>query len=297
MKFSETGLPDNGRIKQAFEFSQRTILSRQEHEVRVFIKKKEELRERNIRMLEILRKFGAFQSDDQYNAQLAEIEETAAKKIAHAPEHVAEQLEQEFISRSVNIAREISLHSSQPSDQMIVAALLFNGVRSPLDYERIAASFDSGVAGVIAEVIHINAYPHQREEHWKNASSGAKSLSLSATIAQMNDAGAKGEKIFSMNDAEIDDDDDDDLVVMPSEQDEETFYQNAALTWGNDPKLDARFVESFNRMSRALSSDYTVAISEKNELRLIDKKVPALPPPQDPLKPGGPHSGFGEKIF
>jgi hypothetical protein len=142
------------------------------------------------------------------------------------------------------------------------------------------------VAGLIAEIVHIDAYPSERDTNLAQAGADTKRAYMALLITSLDQITSQITRTAQENPMQ--------RIMFPPGQ-EEQLHGSAKLMWGNDGKLDRRFVESFNRASDAASSTFKMEVDAAGKLELVKGtfKNPNIHPPF----PGGPGKGLGEDVF
>jgi len=198
-----------------------------------------------------------------------------------------------FTTKRAGPARELHQNSDGASPEVLAAVMLVDCVRSPIDYENIEKKFGGTVAGLVAEVAHIDAYPTERSENLKKAGADTKRAFIVRALTDMDVATKAIEKASKNPFAR---------VMLPPGQEQELFA-DAQAVWGADKKLDARFLQLFNKFAEAANSTFRAEVDAKGELELVKGAAPAKPPkllpgpkgPKPPKPPG--NGGIGGDVF
>lgn len=294
MKFYESGLPDSKLVEEAFDYSAVNTMSNQKDALKNFSQQVVMMHSQNMMMLDAEKRMGSM-SEDEYDKQKKMLEKMRDDQMNAGPMLISEELGKMFVAKRVAPAKEIADHCTNAAPELIAAVLLIDCVRSPIDYQNIEKKFGSAVAGLIAEVVHIDAYPSERDTNLAKAGADTKRAYMSLLITSLDQIVEQIKRSSAMNPMH--------QAMFPPGQ-EEQLYSNAKLMWGNDAKLDARFVESFNKASEAASSVFKLEVDASGELELVkgappSPKGPAFKPrgPKPPGGKGGDNGGLGGDVF
>lgn len=289
MKFHQSGLPNNSMLEDAFNYSFKNVMNTLDESMKSFTQQIGLLHDQHMQMLNADKKSGM--KEDEYNMNKVALEKMRDEQLKMGPPMIIEELEKSFVSRRLGPVKEAMSHSDNASPEVLAALLLTECVRSPVDFRNIEKTFGSAVAAIIAEVVHIDAYPSERDANISKASSEVKSTYQVLMITSLDQMTQQIEQAIAANPMQ--------KIMFPPGQ-EEQIYSGAKLLRGNDKKLDARFIEVFNRASDAASSPYKLEVGTDGDLELIKGAVtprkgknPIIPPPKGP----GGNGGLGGDVF
>lgn len=288
MEFSKSGLPNSKLVEDAFNFSRANAQGNQKEALRSFQQQIEMIHGEQVRMLD-MDKDQTSMSEADYNKQKRDLEKLRDEQLKMGPALIARELENMFEQRRVGPAKTVVAHADTTSHELVAAILLIDCVRSPVDYKNVAAQFGDKVAGLIAEVVHIDAYPSERDVNLQKAQPDTKRAYESLLITSLEQIVKQIERSAKENPAQ--------KIMFPPGQ-EEQLYSDVKNLWGNDKKLDHRFVEAFNKASDAAASPYKLETDPSTgALELVKgmAKKPSGPKPKGP-GPGGP-GGIGGDVF
>lgn len=287
MKFSQSGLPKHKIVEEAFAYSHANTMALQNEALKNFQQQIDMAHSQNMMMLDMEKQAGAMK-EDEYKQQKILLERMRSDQLKAGPALVADELEKMFESRRLAPALEIVGHSEKAAPELIAAVMLIDCVRSPVDYQRIVKTFGENIAGLIAEIVHIDAYPSERDANLMQAGVDTKRAYMALLITSLDQITAQIARTSQDNPMQ--------RIMFPPGQ-EEQLHGNARLMWGNDAKLDKRFIDSFNRASDAASSSYKMEVDADGKLELVKGsfKNPNIHPPF----PGGPGpgKGLGDDVF
>jgi len=293
MKFSESGLPSHRLVESAFEYSQKNILSRVNDEVRIFTQQVNMSFTQNLMMLDLEKQAGGM-SDEEYKREKEQMDRLREQQIKIGPQLIEKELRNIFVTRRVGPAKELVTHADAPGPELLAAVMLVDCVRSPLDYKNVAEKFGPGVADLVAEIVHIDAYPSERVQNLGRAGVDTKRAYTALMISSMEQVLAQVERAAKAKPAQ--------KIVFPPGQ-EEQIFSDARLIWGADPKLEKRFLDAFNKASTAVSSPYRLEVDAAGALEFVKgatagpgpKIDPKKPKPNDPKPPG--NGSIGGDVF
>src|SRR5690606_16857291 len=134
-----------------------------------------------------------------YDREKKNLERARDEQLRAAPMLIARELNNMFETRRVGLAREVMAHTENPSHELVAAVMLIDCVRSPLDYKNIADKFGNGVAGLIAEVVHIDAYPSERTENLTKAAPDTKRAYLAMLVTSLDGITKQIERVSKSN--------------------------------------------------------------------------------------------------
>jgi hypothetical protein len=285
MNFTDSGLPNNKLVEEAFNFSRANAQGNQKEALKSFQQQIEIIHSQNMMMLDMDRESGDMK-DDEYNRNKLSLERMRDDQLKMGPQLIARELDSMFEKRRVGPAKIAAQNADNATPELVAAIMLIDCVRSPVDYRNVTAKFGETVAGLIAEVVHIDAYPSEREVNLSKASADAKRAyqsllitSLDQIVEQIARAAkeAPGQKI-----------------MFPPGQ-EEQIYNDIKNLWGNDKKLDARFLDAFNKASDSAASPYKLEVDAGGALDLVKGSVKSGKKPPKPKGPGA--GGIGGDVF
>lgn len=173
----------------------------------------------------------------------------------------ADQEARAALQQALTPAEELERYADKAPPELIAAALLSAVVRDPADYLDVTQKFGPGIAGVAAELLHIQSYPTESAALVAAAGADAKRILLAAQItplAQAAQAAAMGQQL-----------------QFPPNTEKELFKAFSSL-WGVDKGLDKRVVDVFNSVAEAASSEFRFAVGGAGELTL-QSGVPPIP--------------------
>lgn len=290
MDFSNSKLPHSPLLEKAFKYSFDNIMSQLPEHQKMVEEQIHGMHQQQLMFLEAERQNGM--PEEQYKEQKEAIDKMLADQLKIVPAMIKDGLINNFENRRVRAALEIAHHCEKPVAELMAAVMLLDCVRSPLDYLAIEKNFGATVAGVIAELVHIDAYPSERNINLGAAADDTKRAYLALMTTGLDMMVAQIRETIQMN-----------PMMQPSfpPGQEQQFYFSANLVWGNDKKQDARFVDVFNQAASSLSSEFRMDIAADGSLELV-KGTGGFGVPRigfDPKKPpSGPGKGsLGGKIF
>jgi len=288
MDFATSGLPKNKLIEEAFNYSRANAQSNSKEAFKSFQQQMEIFHNQQVMMLDMEKEDGSM-SDAEYKANKKALEDMLNQQLKAGPAIIARELENMFDTRRVGPAKIAAQHSDNASPDLIAAVLLIDCVRSPVDYKNIAAKFGDNVAGLIAEVVHIDAYPSERDGNLSKATPDTKRAYESLLITSLEQISSQIAKAAKENPGQ--------KIMFPPGQ-EEQLYGDVKNIWGNDKKLDSRFMQAFNKASDAASSPYKLEVDNTGALELVKGQVAPKKGGPKPPKPKGPgDGGIGGDVF
>jgi hypothetical protein len=286
MKFSESGLPDNTIIEEAFNYSLAFTKALHTEIMGAFTQQIDGFHLQNLQALEAAREEQGL-SDEDYEQEKAELENMRSEQLKIGPQVVAEELENIFRTNCIGPALEIQNHSDKATPELVAAAMMINCVRSPVDHRQVAEKFGAGVSGVVAEVLHIDAYPATRDTALAAAGSDSKRAYLALLTSNLTRMAEQAEM----------------MAQMPMEQQaafppghEEALFSTVSLVWGNDKKLDQHLVDIFNRATLVMDSPFKIEINAQGTPELIQGVV-GLPMTRNPRPRGPKGPTIGDDAF
>ncbi len=280
MKFDYTGLTKDALVEEAFDYAQ-------EHnkklvpEITLQLEKQlDEQYQQRLAQLDDARDAG-YVTEDQYNQNKMQLDRSAEFQKKTLPMIAQQQLEYMFSSAKLAPALELQKNSESSSPALIAAALLIDCVRDPVDYKKVEAKFGGAVAGLIAEVLHIESYPGTAPADISAASTDAKRIFMAGLTTELS-------QIVQQ------------LAMMPPgamaeapPKYEETVFNQVKLFWGNDQKQDKRLVDVFNRAAEALSSSYRIEVTPSGQPKLVESSASTAPATPLPGQKKGPKLTWG----
>ncbi len=287
MNFNESGLPKNQLVEEAFNYSRTNALGNQKEALKSFQQQIEMIHNQNLLMLDMEKDSGDMK-DDEYKRNKQSLERMRDDQLKMGPQLIARELENMFEKRRVGPAKIVSTTSDAASPDVVAAVMLIDCVRSPLDYKNVSAKFGDSVANIIAEVVHIDAYPSERDVNLSKASSEAKRAYESLLITSLDQIIEQIQRAAKENPQQ--------KIMFPPGQ-EEQIYSDIKSLWGNDAKLDKRFIDAFNKASDFAQSPFKLEVDSSGALELVKGTVKSGPGVKPP-KPKGPgDGGIGGDVF
>jgi len=292
MEFKDSGLPQNKLVEDAFNYSKANALAGEKEALKNVQQQVGMIFDQQKMELDMLKQGGAI-SDAEYEEEKKNLEKQRQMQMGALGPMIQKGLMEMFSGKRVGPARELQQHSDGASPEVLAAVMLVECVRSPIDYENIEKKFGGAVAGLVAEVAHIDAYPSERSENLKKAGADTKRAFISRALTDMEATTKAIEKASKNPFARI---------MMPPGQ-EQDLFEDAKAVWGADKKLDARFLQLFNKFTEAAGSTFRAELDAKGELELVKGAAPAKPPklltgpkgPKPPKPPG--NGGIGGDVF
>lgn len=287
MDFNASGLPKNKLVEEAFNFSRANSQGNSKEALKSFKQQIDMIHTQQMMMLDA-DKDGM--SDAEYKQQKKELEQLRDEQLKMGPGLIVRELENMFEQRRVHPAKLVAANADAASPELLSAILLIDCVRSPLDYKNIASKFGDTVANLIAEVVHIDAYPSERDNNLAKASPDTKRAYEGLLITSLEQIVKQIAQQAKENPGQ--------KIMFPPGQ-EEQLYDDVKNVWGNDKKLDKKFMDAFNKAAGAAQSPYSLEIGLQGELELVKGSVakPTGPkPPKPPKGPSGP-GGIGGDVF
>lgn len=281
MEFSKSGLPRNQLLEDAFNYSRQQNRADYEVMLETFNTDIEMLTKNRLMVLNASKEAGKIKPEE-YDQQKKKFEQEREQYLKAGPQLINQHLEEIFEARNVVRAKE-ALASSNGSTQFAAIAMLIDCVRSPIDHENVVKRFGKDIAGVVGEIAHIDAYPGQREKNLSQASADTKRVFLISLLADTNLLVSRVERSIKANPGKK-------PPAMGPDQEKKAFADLKPL-WGNDPKLDAKFVDSFNKLTALTLSAYKLEVVGGN-VALVQNAAGAQDQNQRPRnnKPTGPKS-------
>ncbi|MEZ0226422.1 MAG: hypothetical protein ACAH83_17835 [Alphaproteobacteria bacterium] len=286
MNFTESGLPKNQLVEDAFDYSRTNAQNNQKEALKSFQQQIEMIHSQNLLMLDMEKDAGDMK-DDEYKRNKQALERMRDDQLKMGPALITRELENMFEKRRVGPAKVAAANADKASPELVAAIMLIDCVRSPVDYKNVSAKFGEGVAGLIAEVVHIDAYPSERDVNLSKASGDAKRAYQSLLITSLDQIVDQITRAAKENPGQ--------KIMFPPGQ-EEQIYNDIKNLWGNDKKLDAKFLAAFNKASDSAGSPYKLEVDSAGTLDLVKGSVKAGPGVKPP-KPKGPDGGIGGDVF
>jgi hypothetical protein len=287
MKFQESGLPNNEILEEAFNYSYENAMSYTDEAMVDFTQQITEGYLQNLEELNAKKKAGEV-PDDIYKLEKKELERVRDAQLKMGPRLIERELNNMFKNRRLAPALEILKNSTASSPELMAAVILVESVRSPKDWLQLADKFGPGIAGIVAELQHIDAYSAKRSTNLAQASSDIKRAYMAVIITSLEQIVAHFQQMVKMNPQH--------KITFSAGQEEEIFG-NVKLLWGNDKKLDQRFVAAFNRAAETTTSLFRMEVDAAGAIELVKSNL--KPPGGGPGKPSGPgeKSGLGDDVF
>lgn len=274
MRFEDSGLKNDPLIVDAFNYAQdynRSLKPEVEAQLREQVESQIEMQRMQIDDAHAAGQI----PDEQYEALKKRLDDVAKKNEERIPLVAAQQVEKMFSKASLTPVLELQNYSENTSPSLVAAALLIRTVRDPIDFQKVEGKFGAAVAGLVAEVIHIDSYPGSQDANIAAASTDAKRVILAEMNASLLGVASQLANVPPGM-----------QVMIPPGQDQKLFSQAKKL-WGNDKKLDARLVEAFNSAATALKSDFRLEVNAegKPELTAGARNVKPATPKKGPKGP------------
>ena len=288
MDFTNSGLPKNKLVEEAFNYSRANAQGNQKEALKSFQQQIEIFHTQQLMMLDMEKEDGGMK-DDEYKANKKQLDHMRDEQLKMGPALISRELESMFDQRRVAPAKIVAQFADAASPELIAAVLLIDCVRSPVDYKNISAKFGDTVAGLIAEVVHIDAYPSERDTNLSKAGADTKRAYESLLITSLDQIVLQLAKAAKENPGQ--------KIMFPPGQ-EEQLYSDVKNLWGNDKKLDSRFMQAFNKASDAASSPFKLEVDNAGALELVKGQIAAKKTGPKPPKPKGPNDGnIGGDVF
>lgn len=292
MEFKDSGLPQNKLVEDAFNYSKQNTMAGEKEMLKSVQQQVGMIFDEQKMLLDIARQSGQL-SQEQFEAQKKKLDDQQKQQMTALVPMVKKSLTEIFAAKRLDPAVELHKNADAASPEVLAAVLLVECVRSPIDFENIEKKFGSSVSGLVAEVAHIDAYPSERSENLQKAGTDTKRAYMARVITDLE---AMSKEIIKAARNPFN------KIMLPPGQ-EEQLHAEATAIWGSDKKLDARFVQIFNKVGEGAGSPYRVEVGAKGDLELIKDasltKTPKLltgPKPPKPPKPPG-NGGIGGDVF
>ncbi len=286
MDFKSSGLPQVKLVEDAFNYSRANAQGNSKEALKSFKQQIEIIHTQQMMMLD-MDKEQTGMSDNEYKKQKKDLETLRDEQMKMGPALITRELESMFDQRRVGPAKTVAQHADAASPEVLAAILLIDCVRSPLDYKNIAATFGDKVANLIAEVVHIDAYPSERDTNLAKAAPDTKRAYESLLISSLEGIVKQIQASAKENPGQ--------KIMFPPGQ-EEQIYGDVKNIWGTDAKLDKKFMDAFNKAAGAAASPYTLETANDGTLELVKGTAKQTGP--KPPKPKGPgDGGIGGDVF
>ena len=292
MEFKDSGLPQIKLVEDAFNYSKANTMAGEKEMLKNVQQQVSMIFDQQKMMLDFAKQAGDV-TDGEYEEEKKNLEKQRQMQMGALGPMIQKGLLEMFTAKRVGPARELQQYADNASPDVLAAVMLVDCVRSPIDYENIEKKFGSTVAGLVAEVAHIDAYPSERSENLQKAGLDTKRAFMARVITDLESVSKEIAKA-SKNPFN--------KIMLPPGQ-EEQLYNDALPVWGTDKKLDARFVQAFNKVGEGAGSTFRVEVGAKGELELVKDVAPPKPPklltgpkgPKPPKPPG--NGGIGGDVF
>jgi len=265
MRFENTGLVKDALVEKAFDFAQNYTQTLAPEITEKLGGQLQDSYDEQIGQIGAALDDGRI-DQTKFDALKAQLDRSLDAQQKRLPQIVQRQLELAFIQGTVSPVLELQRHSESASPALVATALLSACVRDPLDFQKIEKAFGGAVAGIIAELEHIKAYPASANDSLSTASPDAKRIYLSHVTHELDKV---LDQILQLPPGAA--------LQFPPRQ-EESILGKAKAVWGNDEKLDKRLVTVFNRAAEALSSEKRIAVDVNAGLTLVAAPDPSTLP-------------------
>lgn len=280
MKFQDTGLEKNELVEKAFDYSWKTHTKAFDREIELTKKDVERQITAEVDRLDKDPRF----NDEQKKQIKSRLQHQKQQILAQIPLKAMEARDDTYQKNVVGPAKLLTETSDKTSPELISAVMLVDSIRSPLDYEKVSKEFGEGVAGVVAEFLHIQAYPSEKEANLPTATEDVKRMTLAMVVNGLDQL-AEVSKNLGPGQA---------IVLSGGDEQAKSFFRAAEIVRGTDSKLDEKFVDSFNAASKVTGWGAEV---KDGKLTLVEKEKPKMPnifgDPNDPNNPAGPGGAAG----
>ncbi len=257
MRFQESGLQNDKLVEDAFNYGAAYAQSLSSEAMMNFKQQIDAYYAQNLQAMTAAKNAQKLTEAD-FTREKTELDRVRAAQMGMGPRVVADALNDRFTKQSIAPAMEIQSYSDKASPELIAAVLLAGCVRSPVDYKNVAEKFGDTIANLVAEVVHINAYPGAREANLAAASGDAKRVNMAILTASLESIVGQSQKQLQTGQK---------LAFPPGQ--EESLFANAKLLWGADKKLDKRLLDTFNRAAQVTSSVFRMEADAKGTLELV----------------------------
>jgi len=281
MRFQDSGLVNDKLVKQAFDYAQDYTKSLATEVLQSYRDLIHADYKDDLDMLKEMFDYGDITEADYEQKKTALENERAAELKEITPDNIPAELEWMFRDNAIGAALEIQRYSDKATTELIAAAMLAECARDPVDCKKIEEKFGPAISGMIAEILHIEAYPAARAENTAASGPDTKRLYMAAITNSFRQAAALVNELQENEKAEL-----------PPER-VEAAYTEAKTLWGNDKKLDKRLVDVFNKAADVLASSYRMEAGPKGTLELVNSTstIPAR------IIPGKKRGGCGDDGF
>ena len=184
MEFKDSGLPQNKLVEDAFNYSKKNALAGEKEMLKMVEQQVGMIFEQQKMMLDMAHQTGDL-TDDQYEEEKKNFDKQRKMQMDALPAAVQKNLLEMFSAKRLGPARELQQHSDSASPDLLAAVMLVDCVRSPIDYENIEKKFGGGIAGLVAEVAHVEAYPSERSDNLKKAADDTRRAILARLITDL----------------------------------------------------------------------------------------------------------------
>jgi hypothetical protein len=291
MKFHESGLPKDPLIEKAFNYSRADLLAREKEELKSYKEHIDGMFSQNLAMMEAVKESGRM-SEEQLNEQKKQLDRWRVAQMAAGPEVVVRALTKMFVQHRVAVAKELAQSAGDVSPQLLAVALLADTVRSPIGGQRLEQEFGQGIAAMVFELAHIDAYPSEREDYLTAASNDIKRVFLGKVIISLAGTAREIEETLKRAPSQR-------AVLNPGQ--EENIYDDIKPALGADKKLDQRITATFNKLSNLVQSPYKLEINANGSVELVEGLVNNTNLPVPVKKPKNPknntNGGIGGNVF
>jgi hypothetical protein len=278
MHFRDSGLPNNKILQDAYNHSLAHAMALQQETLKHFTQDMHAIHEQNMLALEADRKDKII-DEKTYKHEKETLEKMFQENLKMGPRIVEERLLEIFKHRRLAPALELQQYSDNAQPELVAAILLYDTVRSPIDFANITKKFGETVAGLIAEWIHIDVYQSERDINLAKSGDDTKRVYLAYATASLNQ---NAEHLRRGGQ----------LIVPPGM--EENNFREAQKCWGQDQKLNARFVDVFNTLMGMVHSSFRIEV-DSGKPQLVKGN---LTPPNGHIPPGPNNtSGLGDDPF
>lgn len=252
MEFKDTGLPQDRALEQAFKRGYTAMMESLPMALEEYNAEAEGMAAHRMAMLDNIK--GRI-PDEKYESYLEQIDSQREMMLKAGPVIVRRNMDQHVMENIVHAAQVMAEQSLDGA----VAILLVPCVRSPLDIRRIGETFGASVETLLVETIHLEVYADESATEVPRVSPQGRSVSLARMVGELNHQMRELERVLkSQPGARVSIED----GVM-----QESFDKYAPY-WGNDPKLDARFVSLFNGLAEKASSPFRIGADAQGNIVL-----------------------------
>lgn len=257
MKFEDTELLRDALVEKAFNYAQDYMLARTAETYQGTVDMINEEYDYEQGDLDAALEYQEI-SQDVYDEETAQIEAARSEAIQNInPDDIDRELTAAFLATTLSEALEVQNYSEGATPEAIAAALLSHVARDPVDCRNIEKEFGPAIADVVAERLHVDAYPVERDDLVKAASPLLKRLLMAEITNSFRLTVDTISRLEPRQQAYIED-----------AEVEGTFFMARPL-WGNDKKLDERLAAVFNHAAELASSDYSLEVTTENKPELV----------------------------